>query len=58
MLANVCQGRPWNQPYMQMNNYDLNRVLLLLHRHWIRDVAVEFTDSDGQIGAFIYFKKP
>ena len=43
---------------MQMNNYDLNRVLLLLHRHWIRDVAVEFTDSDGQIGAFIYFKKP
>ena len=27
---NVCAGRPWNAPAMQMNDYPLNRILMLL----------------------------
>ena len=27
---NICAGRPWNAPAMQMNDYPLNRILVLL----------------------------
>lgn len=37
---NICAGRPWNAPAMQMNNYPLNRIAVLLAAHGISDFLV------------------
>lgn len=43
---NVCAGRPWNAPAMQMNNYPLNRIAVMLASHGISDFLVS-TDRHG-----------
>lgn len=37
---NVCAGRPWNAPAMQMNNYPLNRIAVLLARYGMAEFLV------------------
>ena len=37
---NVCAGRRWNAPAMQMNNYPLSRIAVLLDAHGISDFLV------------------
>ena len=37
---NVCARRPWNAPAMQMNNYPLNRVVVLLAARGITEFLV------------------
>ena len=37
---NICAGRPWNAPAMQMNNYRLNRIVVLLAESGISDFLV------------------
>ena len=37
---NICAGRPWNAPAMQMNNYPLNRIAVLLAAHGISEFVV------------------
>jgi cyclopropane fatty-acyl-phospholipid synthase-like methyltransferase len=44
---NVICGRPWNAPAMQMNNYPLNRIALLLATHGITEFCV-FTEQHAQ----------
>ena len=57
-LTNLRRGRPWSAPRMQMNDYDLNRVLGLLQRAGVHDVDVQFTDHGGFWGAALFFQKP
>lgn len=57
-LINVLRGRPFSWPMMQMNDYDLNRVFLLLQRSGIDDFHAQFTDHGGCLGVSLYFKKP
>jgi SAM-dependent methyltransferase len=46
---NVCAGRRWNAPAMQMNNYPLNRILVLL----ASDGVSEFLVSTERHASFL-----
>lgn len=37
---NICAGRRWNAPAMQMNNYPLNKIVALFASHGIRQFHV------------------
>ena len=37
---NICAGRAWNAPAMQMNNYPLNKIVVLLAAHGIGEFLV------------------
>ncbi len=58
-LANLAKGRPWDFPYIDMNDYNLNRVLPLIHEQGCCDgtVIVRILESEGSIGTFLFFKK-
>jgi SAM-dependent methyltransferase len=43
---NICAGRPWNAPAMQMNNYPLNRIAVLLAANGISDFLIS-TERHG-----------
>ena len=36
-LHNVLRGRRWNEPLIQMNRYDMNKVITLLLDHGITE---------------------
>lgn len=40
LWQNICAGRRWNAPAMQMNNYPLNRIVALLSARGIREFLV------------------
>jgi SAM-dependent methyltransferase len=56
-LRNLIKGKPPNAPHMQMNEYDLGRIMRKLWSLGISNCHVELTDH-GVLGAIIYFKKP
>jgi SAM-dependent methyltransferase len=56
--VNLVQGRPFSYPMMQMNDYDLARVLEILQRAGVTESFVELTDHGGHLGAMLYFRKP
>lgn len=49
---------PHRDPEMQMNLYNLNELLFLIQRQGIRNVYVEYTNHEGQLGVFLFFQKP
>ena len=57
MLANIMRGRPRNEPFIQMNCYDVNRVLSLISEQGIKDVFMEVVDAGGFISGFVFVKK-
>jgi len=58
ILANIVRARRWNEPFIQMNCYDVNGVLTLISGHGIKDVFLEVIDAGGFISAFVIAKKP
>jgi SAM-dependent methyltransferase len=44
---NVCAGRPWNAPAMQMNDYPLNRIVALLASRGIAEFLIS-TEKHAQ----------
>jgi SAM-dependent methyltransferase len=59
-------GQPWRRfvhrvrghdPRMQMNAYDMNRVLFLLHQHGVRCGGFRFTDHAGHLGVLLFVKR-
>ena len=58
MLANIVRAKRWNEPFMQMNCYDVNSVLTSISGGGIKDVFVEVVDAGGFISAFVFAKKP
>jgi SAM-dependent methyltransferase len=49
---------PAADPEMQMNSYHLNLLLFQLQAAGISALHLEFTDHGGELGVFLYFKKP
>lgn len=41
ILVNILRGNRWNQPYMQMNEYDANRILLDLMERGFQDIRIK-----------------
>jgi 2-polyprenyl-3-methyl-5-hydroxy-6-metoxy-1,4-benzoquinol methylase len=58
MLANILRAKHWDEPFMQMNCYDVNSVLTSISGGGIKDVFVEVVDAGGFISAFVFAKKP
>jgi 2-polyprenyl-3-methyl-5-hydroxy-6-metoxy-1,4-benzoquinol methylase len=57
-VVNVIKRRPFFAPAMQMNDYDLNRLLRVLQANHVQDIHAEFTDHGGHIGLILYFQRP
>jgi hypothetical protein len=58
VLANIVRGKNWNEPFIQMNSYDVNRILISLSEHGIKDVFLEVVDAGGFVSVFVFAKKP
>ncbi|TDY25501.1 methyltransferase family protein [Paraburkholderia sp. BL6665CI2N2] len=56
-FANLAQRRQFGYPLMQMNEYDVNKLLLILQKHGCHRVHIRFSDHDGHLGAFLFFRK-
>jgi SAM-dependent methyltransferase len=56
-VVNLVQGRVWRYPFMQMNNYRMNRILRVMQESDCREMFVQLTDHGGHLGAILYFKK-
>jgi len=51
-LRNLLRGKPVGEPPMQMNEYDVNRLLQILQNHRCHDVKLRFTETSVQGRAF------
>lgn len=60
-FANLAQRRPFGYPLMQMNEYNVSKLLLILQKHGCHRVHIRFSDrfSDhgGHLGVFLFFRK-
>jgi len=48
---------PGADPQMQMNPYNLNRIMFSLQGAGVSSLFQEFTDHGGELGVFLYFRK-
>ena len=57
-VLNVVRGRHWSYPHMQMNVYDLSRLVVLLHGRGIETVHVcPARPEAGFQGCTLYFRR-
>lgn len=56
-LINLVKGRRFNYPYTQINSYDLNRVLRIIHDNNCEHAYLRFTNHDQLLGLFLMFQK-
>jgi SAM-dependent methyltransferase len=45
------------EPHMQMNVYDMNRVLFLAHEAGVREAGLRFTDHGGHLGVVLFLRR-
>ena len=55
---NVCAGRAWNAPAMQMNNYPLNRIVVLLASQGISEILVSTEPHASFLTCSVMGRKP
>ena len=57
-FINLIKGRSFSTPQIQMNDYNLNRLLSVIQLYLnVRELFVEYTNHEGTLGVIIYFKK-
>lgn len=56
-FLNLAEGHPFRYPHMQMNEYDLNQIILLLQHHGCHKIFTEFSNHGGRLGVVFFFKK-
>lgn len=57
-VVNILRGRPFRTPMMQMNLYDLGKVIRLVQLDANPTaVHIDLTDHSGFLGAMVYFRK-
>ncbi|NJK59099.1 MAG: class I SAM-dependent methyltransferase [Oscillatoriales cyanobacterium SM2_1_8] len=52
------QSSELKDPEVQMNPYNLNELFFILQCEGIQETYVEFTDHAGELGVYLYFRKP
>ncbi len=57
-IINVIRGRGIREPQMQMNNYDLNKMFLVMQKANVCKFHAEFTNHGDELGIIVYFQKP
>ncbi|MBD2437587.1 class I SAM-dependent methyltransferase [Nostoc sp. FACHB-110] len=55
-LINLIKCKDFNYPLMLMNQYDLNRLFLRLHKSNIHNIYVEMSNHGGHLGVILYFQ--
>jgi len=58
MMANLWQGRPWYEPPMQMNRYNMNSVLQIVYECGISDVIIELMTEGGNTRVYLLVQNP
>ncbi|RJQ64723.1 MAG: class I SAM-dependent methyltransferase [Stygiobacter sp.] len=56
-IINAIKRRNLNYPTMQMNSYNINRILVILQKYGIGEFYCDFTDHGKDLGVIIYFEK-
>jgi 2-polyprenyl-3-methyl-5-hydroxy-6-metoxy-1,4-benzoquinol methylase len=56
-LIQLLKRQPVREPPMQMNSYDLSKIVALLKEHGVHRTLIEITDHEGHLGAMILAKK-
>lgn len=56
-IANVVRKRPIFDPDIEMNNYDLNFLFLILYKRNCEIFHISYTNHSGHIGLVFFFKK-
>jgi cyclopropane fatty-acyl-phospholipid synthase-like methyltransferase len=57
-VINLFKERDFFGPQMQMNTYDLNRLLLIMQKMNICEFHAEYTNHGGVLGVVLFFRKP
>jgi ubiquinone/menaquinone biosynthesis C-methylase UbiE len=55
-LKNLFKGKAFDYPLMQMNQYDLNRLFLILQKRNIHKIYIEMSNHGGYMGVILYFQ--
>ena len=58
IAINLIQGSKWNEPFMQMNSYDINQVFKIFIEKGMEQIFVELIDTGGYMQAFFFARKP
>lgn len=56
-VVNLVQGNPASYPMMQMNEYDLNRLFVILHDVGCDRMFVRHTNHGGHLGVILFFRR-
>lgn len=56
-IINLVCGKPWSEPLVEKNCYDLNRLFAILHRNGCNRVAVMFEGETTLRSAVLFFQK-
>jgi SAM-dependent methyltransferase len=56
-ILNLAKGRSFSYPNVEMNSYNVNRLILRLQNHGCHRVHLRFSDHDGHRGVVLFFKK-
>ena len=56
--AAVGKRKPGEDPEMQMNPYDIRKVMLIIQRAGVTRIHAEYTDHGGEYGMFLFFRVP
>ena len=56
-LANLVKGKPFSNPHIQMNDYNMNRIFELLQKRGCGHVYIHFTNHCGHLGLIVFFQK-
>jgi ubiquinone/menaquinone biosynthesis C-methylase UbiE len=57
VLVNLIKRRKWDDPFMQMNMYDMNTLLRVMCDSGLSNVFVEIENVGGFVSAFVFGKK-
>ena len=57
IVRKVCKGIPLSNPELQMNCYNINRLLQILQMNNVHEVHVRFMKHQSYLGVTLFFKK-
>ena len=57
-VGNLVQRRPFAEPPMQMNRYDVNRLLLICHEQGLASTCADFLIESGNHGVYLIGRRP
>lgn len=57
-IINLIKGEKFFTPHMQLNDYNLNKLLFIMWKFSVYEFYAEHTNHEGHLGITLYFKKP